>query len=724
MARQTVRQSIIMSKSKLILADDITLPIEGYRPEGVQVYTPDDIPGDALKKTTGQFKAIKSDDPEVAAYIEGYFTTPDVDEGNDITLPTAFIGTIDDYMKKNPVVLLNHDMVGLPVGQTDYYRIDEKGVWVKIAIEGLTDRGKAIAKLATSKRRYLRGFSYQYKILDWEPGQNGAPNILKKLRLYEITIASVGMNLNALTDATNEEKLLIKKLFPGWDEGTDAPGKGIYIMPQPIEQEHLDNLKKEMQEELKKKVDVTVGELKKEVGELTKTTNNITEWQTAAKRTEAEFEQKLDKFTKDMTDANEKVIKQFEELERKAKASIAGAFMTPEDIRSDFKTLIKTPTYAVENIVGDSLKVGQIERLKKMHDGSLARFSVAMALGDIHPGTKYLDWIKGQNHYEELNRLFQKVMYTTATGYGAEFIDEVLSSELKEKIDIQLRVRSLFERHPMASDPDKVPAEGADFDAIGVTEQTANISAFPVNLQTPGTREVEFTAGTIRGAVQVSRKMLKWSVIDLAGYINRKLSRSIFRSSDKMIINGQKSGLIDASVVDPDARLYLDGIRKLCPSAGKFDLGTFSESTLNQLDVYMSDYAVPDDCVYLASMRTILKHFKMLDNVRTLDKIGDKATIRKGTILDYEGKNIIPSQFVYNNLNNAGVYDGVTTDRSILILINTRRWAIGDPSDFEVAQAYYPGYRTNQIFIYDSFAFEPWDDLSTETPVAIGYNIS
>lgn len=712
-----------MAKSKLILPD-IKLPIEGYRAEGVRVYTPTDIPGDALIKSVCQFKAIKtSDDPEIAAFVEGYFTTPDIDEGNDITLPTAFIDTIDDYMKRNPVLLLNHDMKGLPLGQIDYYRIDDKGVWVRAAIEGLTERGRDAATLATSKRRILRGFSYQYKILDWEPGQNGTPNILKKVKLYEISLVNIGMNLNALTDATKEEKILIKKLFTGWDEGTNNPGKGIYIMDA-IKQEHLDNLKKEMQDELKKTVEVTTGELKKEIGELTKTTNNITDWQTAAKRTEAEFDQKLNKFTKDMTDANEKVIKQFEELERKAKASIAGAFMTPEDIRSDFKTLLKTPTYAVENIMGDSLKAAQIERLKKMHDGSMARFAVAMALGEVHPGAKYLEWLNGQSHYDELNRLFQKVMYTTATGYGAEFIDEVLSSELKEKIDIQLRVRNLFERHPMASDPDKVPAEGADFDAIGVTELTSNISAFPVNLQTPGTREVEFEAGTIRGAVQVSRKMLKWSVIDLAGYINRKLSRSIYRSSDKMIINGQKSGLIDASVVDPDARLYLDGIRKLCPSGGKFDLGTFSETTLNQLDVYMSDYAVPDDCVYLSSMRTILKHFKMLDNVRTLDKIGDKATIRKGTILDYEGKNIIPSPFVYNNLNNTGVYDGVTTDRSILILINVRRWAIGDPNDFEVAQAYYPGYRTNQIFIYDSFAFEPWDDLSTETPVAIGYNIS
>jgi HK97 family phage prohead protease len=147
-----------------------------------------------MKKYISKFENTNDDNPEWAAVFTGYFTTIDRDRGNDIVLPTAFIDTMPRYME-NPVLLFNHNPDNI-IGQVLDYKIEDKGVWIKAGIQGFTTLGRDIAALV--KSGILKTMSFAYDVLEADWGRDGTPNILKKLEIYEVSVATIPMNVEAV----------------------------------------------------------------------------------------------------------------------------------------------------------------------------------------------------------------------------------------------------------------------------------------------------------------------------------------------------------------------------------------------------------------------------------------------------------------------------------------------------------------------------------------------
>lgn len=125
--------------------------------------------------------------------IEWYASTKDKDRGHDIVDPQAFKSALDLYMT-NPIVLLQHNMEK-PIGVVTEATIDENGLYVKARITQDVDW-----VISAIKNGVLRAFSIGYKILDSEfleeetsDGRDYA-NIIKDLKLFEVSVVSVPMN--------------------------------------------------------------------------------------------------------------------------------------------------------------------------------------------------------------------------------------------------------------------------------------------------------------------------------------------------------------------------------------------------------------------------------------------------------------------------------------------------------------------------------------------------
>lgn len=125
--------------------------------------------------------------------IEWYASTKDKDRGHDIVDPQAFKSALDLYMT-NPIVLLQHNMEK-PIGVITEAKIDDNGLYVKARITQDVDW-----VISAIKNGVLRAFSIGYKILDSEfleeqtaDGRDYA-NIIKDLKLFEVSVVSVPMN--------------------------------------------------------------------------------------------------------------------------------------------------------------------------------------------------------------------------------------------------------------------------------------------------------------------------------------------------------------------------------------------------------------------------------------------------------------------------------------------------------------------------------------------------
>jgi uncharacterized protein len=147
---------------------------------------------------------IKTLDPSLQLYkvadkeeriIEGYFTTVDVDQIGDVSLPSAFAKTFENYMK-NPVLTFMHDIRNV-IGKVLTYRIEEKGVWVRAQIAKGVQYIDDVWKLI--EQDMIKGFSYGYRVKDEkkEMKEGQSVNVLHEVDLFEIAVVTVPMNGNA-----------------------------------------------------------------------------------------------------------------------------------------------------------------------------------------------------------------------------------------------------------------------------------------------------------------------------------------------------------------------------------------------------------------------------------------------------------------------------------------------------------------------------------------------
>jgi len=329
-----------------------------------------------------------------------------------------------------------------------------------------------------------------------------------------------------------------------------------------------------------------------------------------------------------------------------------------------------------------------------------------------------------QTYKAEISEL-RKALDTETAGEGAEWIPTEFSREIIERVRLQLKVAALHPRIDMPTNPYKLPVAGADAVAYLVPEALED-EAVKIKASTPGTKVVTLYAKKLGARTIFSEELSEDAIVPILPYIKDQIVTALATAQETATINGDTSAThLDADVTSSwDARKAWDGYRKLTLPEAKLDLSTFNTSNLRALRAKLGKYGVdPAKLAWVCSI-SVYNKFLSLDEVITVDKYGPNATILRGELAKLDNIPVIVSEYVREDLNASGVYDGTTTDRTIVLLVYRPGFIYGDRRKATLRTK--EDIETDQTIVVSTqrLAFEDVHDASTETLVALGYNIA
>ena len=327
----------------------------------------------------------------------------------------------------------------------------------------------------------------------------------------------------------------------------------------------------------------------------------------------------------------------------------------------------------------------KIEELKKeMEEVAAERKSVAdevIADRDIKRAVKGLvdlrlkSVVAGKKmdtypEYKEFTAVVEKALKPADV---SNWIDETFSREIREMVELELRVASMFRRVT-------VP-KGAQ--TLSIPTRTSNLTAYLIQ---PAADAIESVIAD--GKVSFTPQKMKTlsiiadpeddeivtSVVDLT---KQEIARSLARGLEMLLIQG------DTTIANAnDIRKIDDGLLKL-GVANSVDGGAadITLAVVNTARAKMGNLGVmPSDLALIVSPRTYIK-LADLDEFKTADKYGNtNSTNHTGVVGTIAGVEVIVSEFVPSDLTAAGVNDGSGTSTAA-ILVHKDSFIIGDKQD-------------------------------------------
>lgn len=354
------------------------------------------------------------------------------------------------------------------------------------------------------------------------------------------------------------------------------------------------------------------------------------------------------------------------------------------------ETKILSPKNILDANHGKDL-ANTIEEFKRVNDDahivSTMLFLAAQKKG-LH--RTYMDIYRSTNIYKSVHRMLatdgdlRKAMAVANTGQGAEWIPTGFSSQVLRTIELQLKVGALFPTIAMPTNPWKMPVQISNAIGYLIPESTVD-EATKKKASTPGTASPSFNAIKLAGRTLFSEEVSEDSIVAIRDFLTSELAMSIARAEETALINGQRStaalhqdnaAAIDLFTDPKDARLAFDGLRYFAlqnagTSTKSFAGADPSDTLMGNVRLLAGKFGVmPTESAWILSVNTYLKALYTLANVTTLEKYGPNATILSGELFKYQNIPVIVSEYLFENLNASGVYDGVTVNLTSLLLVH------------------------------------------------------
>jgi HK97 family phage major capsid protein len=310
--------------------------------------------------------------------------------------------------------------------------------------------------------------------------------------------------------------------------------------------------------------------------------------------------------------------------------------------------------------------------------------------------------INVKNFNAQLNRLekygfegvetFRKAsaLDTATANEGKDFIPTDLSQSIIEQLWLDLVVPNLIERINMTTPTFQIPQITSRGRAYLMGESTAPSDFYTDKTTADGfsTDKMEFVARKLAASMYFSDDIQEDAQIPLAQIVVAKILEAMKLSIEDMVINGNRSdigaGLDNAGVSKlwtstSDARYLADGIRYGVAAGQKVDSsGTLDLAALRKCRKAMGKFGIfPSELAWVfnpVSLPDILG----IDQVLRWRDIREKATVMTGMLAEIDGIPIVMSEYIYTNLNASGVYDNITTTKTIGLLFRPSGYAFGD----------------------------------------------
>lgn len=273
-----------------------------------------------------------------------------------------------------------------------------------------------------------------------------------------------------------------------------------------------------------------------------------------------------------------------------------------------------------------------------------------------------------------------KAFGSTVAGAGDEWVPTIVSSQYIEEYELDRQVTDQFRQINMPSSPFDVPVQTDVTIARRQPEScdpADNIA--PANY---GTGKITLEASKLVEYMCLPEELNEDSAPQILALTRSEVTMAQARAWETAILNGDTTGPhMDVDVVAAeDARTTWKGLRKLAlaNSATKsFAAAAVTTSGLRDMRAQMGKFGVRErELVWVVSSK-IYQQMINLPEVTTVEKFGPMATILRGSLAALDGIPIVISEFARDDLNAVGVYDGVTTNLSTVLLVNRTRFMFG-----------------------------------------------
>ena len=278
---------------------------------------------------------------------------------------------------------------------------------------------------------------------------------------------------------------------------------------------------------------------------------------------------------------------------------------------------------------------------------------------DIRAIEGLLPRIPKMHQHEHLAAL--KAMDSAESGFGSQLVGAQYVRDLWDAARIDSRVWSLFDSIEMNDPTAYVPVAADIPELLFVSESTASNSSNFTTTKT-GSNRVTMSAKKFAVHQMWSGEMEEDSIIPYVAFLRAQLAYGIAHYMDSLALNGDTTnagtGNINLDDADPaDTKHYLafDGIRHAGlvdntanskDIAGGITLAALQAAKGRMLDrTYLNAWGHPTnkaDLVYVADPQTA-DAIAMLDQVLTVDKYGQRATVLTGEQAQVLGHPLIAS---------------------------------------------------------------------------------
>lgn len=269
-----------------------------------------------------------------------------------------------------------------------------------------------------------------------------------------------------------------------------------------------------------------------------------------------------------------------------------------------------------------------------------------------------------------------KAFSSTVAGDGDEWVPTAISASYIEEYELEKKLAAAFREIPMSSNPFELPVQ------YGVTKARLIGEGAAATDANFGSEKIQFSAPKLVEYYLLPEELNEDSAPAILELARQDVLLAQIRAVEDAIINGDTTGThMDSDTVAASSnRKAWKGLRKLALAAGStvdFGGAIISKLNLDAMRKKMGKYGTnPKELAWVVGP-SAYQQLQALEQVTTLEKFGPQATILSGALAVLNGIPVVVSEFVREDLNDAGVYDGVTTNRTVAHLANIRRFYLG-----------------------------------------------
>ena len=322
-----------------------------------------------------------------------------------------------------------------------------------------------------------------------------------------------------------------------------------------------------------------------------------------------------------------------------------------------------------------------------------------------------------------------KAFGSTIATAGDEWVPTLISSQYVPEYELDFLLESKMKQVAMPSNPYDMAIQSSVTKARKIAENTgASSSNF-------NTGKIQFSAIKSVEYYVMPEELNEDSAPDIMSVARDEVVRAQIRACESAIINGDDDGThidSDTQALGADvAEKFWKGLRRQAiansANGGTTDFANAAVTVagIRSMRARMGKFGINPLELMLLSGSGAYAQLSTLDQVATVDKFGPMATVLKGVLSAYQGIPIVLSQYMREDLNATGVYDGVTVNRAGLVLVNKTRWYVATRRPIKVKiQEDLVDQDRWLMASYQRKDFKGHVQSASEVSVSYGYNIA